>query len=75
MDDSTLNENDEDSEVETYHKARKIFKARGFELIRWASNNPTLISSIPTEDLAETELGPTEATGKPQKCSVCLTYL
>ena len=32
MDDSTINEDDESSAIETYHKARQIFKAGEFEL-------------------------------------------
>ena len=66
MDDSTVNEDNEESAIETYHKARKIFKAGGFELIKWASNSPKLISAIP-KDLAETEEGPDGVISKAQK--------
>lgn len=75
MDDSTLNEDDEDSAVETYYKARKICKAGGFELIKWESNSPALISSILTEDLVKTEMGLAGVISKAQKCWVFLTSL
>ena len=39
----------------------------GFELIKWASNSPKLISAIPKEDLAETEEGPDGVISKAQK--------
>ena len=75
MDDSTVNEDNEESAIETYHKARKIFKAGGFELIKWASNSPKLIRDIPKEDLAETEEGPDGVISKAQKCLASHTSL
>ena len=70
MDNSTSNQDEEDSAVETYHKDRKITKVGGFELIDWVSNCPALISRILTEDLAETEMGPAGDISKPQKMLV-----
>ena len=67
MDDSTINEDDESSAIETYHKDPQIFKAGGFETVKWDSNSPTLISKILEEDLAETEVGPSGIINEPQK--------
>lgn len=75
MDESTLNEDDKKSTVERYHKGRKIFGARGFELIKWASNSPISIKNIPNEDLAETEILPTGTISYVKKCLVFLIYL